>query len=490
MKTLQPGSFFYLMKLISTILNFSLLPFVTVAQNYTATNGSSLIGSLNVHNNPAAIVNSPLKWDITLFGFQDKHTTNAVSVFKYSLISNPAKSEYQIQNGNFSRYADLNTSFNLLNARIALNKTSSIAFGANIKSYLSLKTSPYNFVDTLGRFGDFFQQNEGIQNMELDMATSSWAELYAAYGQTVLDNDYSRVNAGVTLKVNRGLSGAFANLANGNFIRNNSNPLQYRITEASLDFAYSSNYDRWSKDKNFQNNSRNFLAFTETGGSLDIGVEYLVKLPSITNVFEDDPYFDYDWKIGFSLLDMGYSQYHFGKYSTAARNVRADITDSILDHVLDSTINNLGDLRDSLTNIFNNIGTYGGKFRVNHPGRLVLNVDKFITESFFINADISVNLSNLSNGPNKRIKDINLLTITPRWETRKKGYYLPVYYNNHNQLWIGGAIRIGPILFGVHNWSNIFSKKKIQRGGGYLAIIVKPSDFNRNRADKRLSCPE
>ena len=477
------------MKFLKNIFIFCLFPFVTEAQNYTATNGSSIIGSLNVHNNPSAIVNSPLKWDITLFGLQDKHTTNAFKVFKYSLISNPANSAYQIENGNFSRYADLNTNFNLLNARIALNKTSSIAFGANLKSYVSLKTSSYNFFDTLGRFGDFFEQNEGVQNMEVEMASSSWAELYATYGQTVLDNDFSRINAGITVKLNRGLSGAFANLANGNFVRSSSNPLQYRITDASLDFAYSSNYDRWNKDKNFQNNSRNFLAFTETGGSVDIGVEYLIKLPSVTNVFDDDPYFDYDWKIGLSLLDIGYSQYHFGKYSTGARNIRPGITDSILDQVLDSTINNLGDLRDSLSNIFTTVGTYGGKFRVNHPGRLVLNIDKFITESFFINADISVNLSNLSNGPNKKVKDINLLTVTPRWETRKKGYYLPLYYNNHNQLWIGGAIRLGPVLFGIHNWSNIFSKKKIQRGGGYLAIILKPGDFISNKADKRLSCP-
>ena len=477
------------MKILKNIFIFCLFPFFLEAQNYTATNGSSFIGSLNVHNNPAAIVNSPLKWDITLFGLQDKHTTNAVKVFKYSLVSNPAKSEYQIENGNFRRYADLNSNFNLLNARIALNKRSSVAFGANLKSYLFLKTSSYNFVDTLGRFGDFFAQNEGIQNMGLDMATSSWAELYASYGQTVLDDESRRLNAGITAKINRGLSGAFANLANGNFMRNGANPVQYRITEASLDFAYSSNYDRWNKDRSFQNNSRNFLAFTETGGSFDIGVEYLVKLQSVTNVFDDDPYFDYNWKIGLSVLDLGYSQYHFGKYSTLARNIRADITDSILDQVFDSTVNNLGDLRDSLSRIFNNVGTYGGKFRVNHPGRLVINIDKFITESFFINADISVDLSNLSNGPNKKVKDINLLTVTPRWETRKKGYYLPIYYNYRNQLWIGGAVRLGPVLFGIHNWSNIFSKKKIQRGGGYLAIILKPSDFTSNKADKRLSCP-
>jgi hypothetical protein len=478
------------MQYLKPILVFCFIPFFTEAQNYTATNGSSYIGSLNVHNNPSSIVNSPLKWDITLFGVQDKHTTNTVKVFKYSLLSNPANSEYLISNGQFSRYADLNANLNLFNTRIALNKRSSVAFGANLRSYLSLKTSPYNFIDTLGRFGDFFSQNEGTENMNLDMASSSWTELYASYAQTVLDNEYGRLNAGLTIKLNRGLSGAFANLADGNFISNGAaDPVEYRITNASLDFGYSSNYDRWNKDGNFSENSKNFFSFTEGGGSFDIGFEYIIKLQSVKNVFNDDTYFDYDWKIGLSLLDMGYGQYHFGQYSTRARNIKTGVTDVLLDQVFDSTINNLGDLRDSLSNVFNNVSAYGGKFRVNHPGRLVLNVDKFIGEAFFVNADISVNLSSFSNGPNKLVKDINLLILTPRWETRKNGYYLPFYYNNRNQLWIGGAVRFGPILFGIHNWSNIFSSKKIQRGGGYLAIILKAADFTGNKADKRLGCP-
>ncbi|OYW20019.1 MAG: hypothetical protein B7Z54_02290, partial [Sphingobacteriales bacterium 12-47-4] len=74
------------MKKLLAILYLA-VPAIAFAQNYTATNGSSYTGSLNVHNNPAAMVNVPVKWDLTLFGFQDKHYTNIVDVFKYSLIS-------------------------------------------------------------------------------------------------------------------------------------------------------------------------------------------------------------------------------------------------------------------------------------------------------------------------------------------------------------------------------------------------------------------
>ena len=101
------------------------------------------------------------------------------------------------------------------------------------------------------------------------MASSSWAELYASYGRTIIDNEYGRLNAGITLKLNKGLSGAFTNLANGNFIRTGSNPASYRVTDAALDFGYSSNYDEWDSLKNFGQNSRNFFSLTEAGGSID-----------------------------------------------------------------------------------------------------------------------------------------------------------------------------------------------------------------------------
>jgi hypothetical protein len=316
--------------------------------------------------------------------------------------------------------------------------------------------------------------------MKMDMASSSWAELYATYGQTIIDNEYGRLNAGITIKLNKGLSGAFASLANGNFIRTGSDPLSYRVTDAAIDFGYSSNYDEWDSIKNFNQNSRTFFSLTEGGASLDIGFEWLVKLQSVKSVFDDDDYFDYNWKIGLSLLDIGYSQYAFGQYSTRARNLNSNVTDVLLDQVFDSTVSSVSTFRDSLSRVYSDMGRYIGKFRVTHPARLVLNVDKFITEAFFVNADISLNVSSLSSGPNKRVKDINLLTLTPRWET---------YFNSRNQLWVGGAVRLGPVLFGVHNWSNIFSTKKIQRGGGYLAIILKAVDFTGSKTDKRLECP-
>lgn len=468
-----------------------LLPVFLSAQHYTAVNGSSYTGSLSVHNNPASIVNVPLKWDLTLFGVQDKHYTNIVDVYKYSLLSNPAKSEYLVREGNFSRYGAMNANLNLLNGRIALDKRSGIAFGINVRSYTDALSTDYNYVDSIARFGEFLALNENNQGMTASMVSSSWAELYFSYGRTLYENDFLRLNGGLTLKANRGLAGIFANLDNGRFQRiPSTNPTQYLVTNAELRWGYSSNFDRINDGQASGKKMGNFFTFTETGASADLGLELLIK-PAAPEIPEtEESYFDYDWKIGLSFLDLGYAQYHFGKYSTAVSSIQNGVTDLRLDQSLDSTTQSLRVLKDSISALYQFFGTYEGKYRINHPARMVVNVDRFITDAFFINAELSFDLSKLPIRGNIRVRDINRLTITPRWETKRKGFYLPVYINDRSQFWVGGAFRLGPVLFGVHNWSNIFSKNKMTRGGGYLAIVLRPRDITGSRPARRLGCPE
>ena len=118
----------------------------------------------------------------------------------------------------------------------------------------------------------------------------------------------------------------------------------------------------------------------------------------------------------------------------------------------------------------------------------MLNVDRFITGAWYINGNASLNVSSIT-GNDHRLTDLNLLTITPRWETRRLGFFLPIQFNTKQQLWVGGAVKLGPLLLGVHNWANVFSKNKMQNGGGYLALVLRPWKNTGTRLDKRLDCP-
>jgi hypothetical protein len=123
-----------------------------------------------------------------------------------------------------------------------------------------------------------------------------------------------------------------------------------------------------------------------------------------------------------------------------------------------------------------------------NPMRLVVNADRYIADDFYINGEVSVNLASLFRKYHS-VSELNFITVTPRWETRKLGVYLPIQYNAAGKFWIGGAFKAGPLILGLHNWGNVFGKKTIQNGGGYLALVIRAWTNNKEKRDRRFNCP-
>lgn len=460
-------------------------------QNYYAIQGSNYAGSLGIGNNPASIVNTPYKWDLDLFSVQVKNATNGVVIRNYSLFSNPKNSQYSIREGDYRRYAYADFNVNLLNARIALNRRQAIGFGINLRGYTQVSSAPVNFVDSLKNTGDFFDLGNYNRKLYGNAVHSSWIELFATWAQTIWDRPDARLNAGITAKVSRGISGAYVNLLNGSVAQTiHGNSYAYTMQDAFAAYAYSSNYDAWQKGRSNNQNMNDFLTHSQAGLSFDLGAEYIIKPSQTPAAFdEDDNYYDYDWKIGLSLLDVGFNRFTYGRESRVLSGFQDNITDSVLDTRFQN-IKNVQEFNERLNGIVKNITHQTGTFNVVNPARLVLNVDHYISGAWYINGNASLNLSGLS-GSQWRLTELNMLTITPRWETRRLGFYLPMQLNIKNQLWVGGAVKLGPLLLGVHNWANVFAKNKMQNGGAYLAIVIRPGSKRDTdeHVDKRLSCP-
>jgi len=471
------------------VLLLLLIQTSTWAQNYYGIQGSGYAGSLGIGNNPASIVNTPYNWDIDLFSFQVKNATNGITIHNYSLLSDARKSQYSFNQGDYRRYAYADFNVNLLNARFSINRKQAFGFGVNLRGYSQLSTGPFNFIDSLKTTGDFFDLGNYNRKLYGNLVSSSWIEVFATWAQTIWDGVSDRLNAGITAKVSRGISGAYANVQNGTVIQTaHGNTYVYTLQDVLAKYAYSANYDTWQKGRSNSDNLRDFLKYTQGGASLDLGVEYLIKPQQIAAAFDDDSYYDYDWKIGVSLLDIGFNQYKYGRNSRIVSGFQNNVTDTVVDQRF-LNIKSFDAFNDSLTGVAKNLQQQSGMFRIVNPTRLVLNVDRYLFNAFYVNANLSVNLSSLS-GNEWRATELNLLTVTPRWETKRWGFYLPVQYNTKNNLWVGGAFKLGPLLFGVHNWANVFAKNKMQNGGGYVAIVIRSWKNTRTHTDKRLDCPD
>lgn len=454
-------------------------------QNYHAVNGSSYAGSLGTGNNPASIVNTPWSWDITLFGVQAKAVTNILSIRNYSLLSSPADARYQINNRNEARYANTNYNLNLLNARYAFNRNNAVAAGINIRGYTRASSSRFAYIDTLHNMDQFLILNQGNIPLSADVISSHWIEVYGSYARTIWDNDQSRLNAGITVRISRGLAGGYGNLRNGSFEQIPGPETKYGVKGLDAFYAYSSNFDKWDNDLSQSTNIRNFITNARAGIAIDLGAEYLIKEGGIRNFNNsDEEYWDYTWKIGASVLDIGYNQYKYSNNSRMFNGLKPGIEATDFDQKF-GTVKGIRGFNDSAATLFNSVRVPNGLFNILNPMRAVLNVDRFITQAFYVNAELSLNLTPLAGDQRLYAKELNFITVTPRWETKKFGFYLPAQFNSEKKFWVGAAVKAGPVLFGLHNLGYIFSKKSVQNGGGYLAIVIKPGKKKENTREKK-----
>ncbi|HTR31133.1 MAG TPA: hypothetical protein VMH27_17800 [Puia sp.] len=460
------------------------------AQDYHAIEGSPYAGAIGAANNPASIVNVAYPWDITIFSIQEKNTTNAIKLTDFGYLTRDTI-RYTWNNGRLARYAAFNFNLHLLNVRLALGRNQAISFGANIRGYGVARTGPVFYNDTLRNMNEFFNFNEGaVYNG--NMVTSSWVEAFVTYGRTLLDNAYGRLNGGITLKCMRGISGAFARLNGGSVDRTvptGSILTVYDLAAGSGQYGYSSNYDYWKKGHSTTRNWKDFLGHTKPGAAFDMGVEYLVKPQTVTVYGEGDSYYDYDWKIGISLLDIGFNQYVYGSQSRVLGDPRADVTDSALDQKF-ARISTLAAFNDSMATIVNAYSSIAGKFKIWNPARLVVNVDRPLPNHFAVNANLTLNLGASNRGNRLFTREITLLSVTPRWETKRLGAYLPLQVTTDGKVWAGGAFKAGPLLMGIDNWADLFTKTKMANGGIYLAFVIRPGKGFSFKEEKRYTCPK
>ena len=456
----------------------------TYAQDYSAIHGSSYFGSLDVYNNPSSILGTPYKWDLTLTGLQYQTITNAVRGPNFPLILSPSGNFYAA-NGNYKRDVDAGFNVRFLNFRYSLNNRHAFAFGLNFRGYVNGNTSTINYTDSVIGPRTFLSLNTENGNISANAATSTWMELYGTYAITVKDDAVSTLNAGASLKIMKGMAGGFGKVNNVGVERVTTpgEPTVYKILAGDATYGYSDNLG------DFENVSAgDFLSGTGTGFAFDVGVEYVIKSQAVANFYDEMPLTDYDWKIGVSLLDLGWNNYAYSNQSRSISTLKPEISSTTLTEKF-ASVRSIDTFNDSLATIVENSETLTGKFSISNPARAVVNVDLYLSGNFYVNGELSINLSS-GKGDKAAVAGSKLLTVTPRWEKRTLGFYLPVQYNRHGNFWIGGAVKAGPLLFGTHNLLNIFSKNKYIGGGAYLAIIIRPMNFIRDARLKQYECPE
>jgi hypothetical protein len=476
------------LRIFCIICVFSFCIYQTEAQNYHATNGSAYAGAVGILNNPASGVNSIYKWDLNIFSLQTTLTSNNIILSKNvaNNIGITGNTKVNFKEGSNSYYGHQTLDFNLFNFTYKIDEKHAFGIGFRGRMYNHLKTSPIFANDTLTSGYSFFRANRTTAFLDGFMTHTGWLEMNLNYSQVIQETERTRLTGGITIDIAKALSG-FQGKMNKiifkEFIVPANNDTGYIITQGGVNYAYTNNYD--IQNTGAQNTLSKIFNNSLMSLGLNLGLEYTIYDAANTDTKPHTPT-NYSWKFGFSLMDLGKNTFNNSIYSGNFYNPIPGLTDGVLD-AKTSNITSISDVKDSLNTMFTSFDSLPGKFSISRPTRIILNADKNLGNHFAINGQLNINF--FSTGSYKKIltRELNLLTITPRWETIAWGVYMPIQYTTQGRLWVGAAVKLGPLTLGVHN---IALRKAVNtlNGGGYIMLSVHP--FNKQKILSRFDCPE
>lgn len=473
----------FLIRIIIIWCSFALLTISNgYAQNYHALNGSSYSGAASIFNNPASPNNSLQKWDLTIFAFQLSNITNTIYAKNLKLPSF-SNTSIQITEGNFSRYNHQSIDMNLFNAMYQINKKETISGGIRLRSYSHFKANDFEANDSTNSLKQFLINNRTTPFLQGFATQSGWLEGNLNYSRVIHESSDGRLSGGITLQIFKNISGAYTRINKFSFLESKSaTDTSYFFTGGAVSYAYSANFDAIDDNISLQGNINQIFKTSPSSFGLSLGIEY-ISFNKNTSIGENEPK-PYVWKLGLSIMDIGASKYNTSIYTGQFSDPNNSITNGDVSKKF-TNINSAKVFRDSLATMFNAVTPLSNSFSINSPTRMIINIDRAFGSHFFANFQLSMNFRSASNLSKLNTRELNLITVTPRWETNLLGIYFPVQYNTQGQFWMGAAIKAGPLVAGIHSLG-ILKKDPLLNGGGYFMISIHP--FQKRVYSTRLDC--
>lgn len=445
--------------------------FYSNAQEFTATEGSIYGATLNTGVQPAAGVNMPFYWDVEIAGVNSFWNNNifSFSPAKLKWNSDTLKFNGHFIPGNMKRWGTVQADVHLLNFLFRWPHRNDLAVGAgwNIHSRVYPNNMDFMYEDSIKSTEDFLQNNAFNTLQQGTIINQQWMEWYATVSKVIFDNQQERFTAGITLKLLKGMAAEVVDI-NGVSVGYNklSNTNDLVFTYAEGRYGYSQNIEELNNNSTTGGNINTLMNGSPVSPGLDFGISYLVRKQDVIPGFSTDQPAGYDWKIEASLTDWGRLKYPLGGQSMSISGIKGQPSVQEFFKIVDSA-KTLNALNDSLATMAN-LKPWSGAFSISLPTALRINVDKYVGSNFFLNTRLVLGVAFLNPGVNYKINPISYVMVTPRWEIKRIGVYAPLYMNFHGSLMAGAALRLGPLLVGVHDFGWLFHDRP--SGGAYIAL--------------------
>jgi len=298
---------------------------------------------------------------------------------------------------------------------------------------------------------------DGIYTMSNGRAkTMSWAELGLSYGRIIRKRDWEMIQVGGTLKRLIGVHqasitvrDAIVDVVNG------------EGTMRNMDGRYSFSEPAWNAGN---------------GWGLSVGGTYKKMLKNVNDYVPHSKSggckkSDYQYKIGASLLDLGYIRFR-------QESRTATLPDT-------ATVDDIEDVDEDI------LGAESNRFTAVLPTAISVQADYRYQENIYINAMIVQRIS-LRNAFG--VERSNLVAIAPRYESSWFTASLPLSLANYEVPQLGLYFRFGPLAIGSDHITPFIIKHDIRAASlyFYLNIPIQRSPECRDRSARdagKWTCP-
>ena len=446
-----------LRKLISITFIYVLLTLNAYSQDMLGIVNSNYSGVMGIGLNPSGMVGSKLYMDYNLIGFNvsvDNNYAYITSDDFYNLFKGiePVYYTSKHEKRNFAYYDNGNLKNGYVDSKVlgpgAMLVYGKHAFGLTTayRTLASFNNLPPDVATFLYEAIDYPPQQMKLYSHDKPIRGSalSWLEIGISYSYLFHRKKWEFWSLGISLKPLIGYTGFYTSVNKVDYMIENDSTAHLR----SVDFQYG-----YSLPLNYNDNS--FISSFKRGFgfSTDIGITYQKTRKGHNNGYFsrlcEQRYDSYNYKFGFSVLDLGYISFTKNaeeiKYSDA----------SAYWYEPDDTLPN-----SSISEINTKIAYYFGKpdevsssLSMYLPTALSLQYDRWMWRRFYLNGTLIYGFK----FGDRSVKRPTVLSFTPRWESAKFELSLPVSFYEWNPVpKIGFAIRYGGFYIGSDNLNPLF----------------------------------
>ncbi len=278
-------------------------------------------------------------------------------------------------------------------------------------------------------------QNINFNDDQMLITGMAWFEMGLTYARSIIKQGRNQLSAGVTAKFLLGYAGAYLDIENIDYIVNNDSTLNIRNVRGELGFSSSSlPGDRF---------------FSGKGLSVDLGITYVKKKRGYSNWSGNklcrQQAEDYYYKLGVSLLDLGWM--HF---SNGAQGHDYNDVGRFWENVDTVNFRNLDYFTQLLSNEFYgdpNASLSADRIKILLPSALSVQFDYHINQQWYVHGVV---VQALKTGKSYLYRPAQLAVI-PRYETKYLEFSVPITLYDYRYPRFGLSARFWFLTIGTDN---------------------------------------